>query len=271
MRTGLRNEEFDFGANWESFRPKISEDRVDAAVHALQERLAPLSCTGGTFVDVGCGSGINSLAAYRIGFDRVLSFDLARGSVRATLELKSDYGGDDRWQAICGSILDPSFVKRLGQFDVVYAWGVLHHTGDVWRAIDLVTHLVAPSGSLILATYSADVIDAPQREMWLDKKRSYNRSSRIGKRFMELDYFWTYTADKSLRRAATGLREARRARYRGMDYWVDVRDWLGGLPMEWVYDRDVELELEARSFDVVEIKAGEACTEFSARRRLSNL
>ena len=53
---------------------------------------------------------------------------------------------------------------------------------------------------------------------------------------------------------------------RGMSYMTDIRDWLGGWPMEFADDQAVIDFLKKRfDFELVRISTGEACTEFLFR------
>lgn len=54
-----------------------------------------------------------------------------------------------------------------------------------------------------------------------------------------------------------------------MSLLVDVRDWVGGWPMEFTYDADVIAFVAARGFALENIKTGEANTEFLFRKRPS--
>ena len=129
---------FEFGKNWRSFLDSLTDDRIAVAEHSLREALGlsgPSALLGKTFLDIGSGSGLFSLAARRMGA-RVYSFDYDPVSVACTVELRSRHFPDDsEWTVKEGSVLDPSFLKGLGSFDIVYAYGSLHHTGDMWRAL----------------------------------------------------------------------------------------------------------------------------------------
>src|SRR5262245_35300500 len=132
-----QGDHFEFGANWSRFLATVNEDRIAAAVGSLQKMLAIPSLDGRTFLDVGSGSGLFSLAAHRLGA-RVVSFDYDPQSVACTQQMKQRFADQTNWHVTHGSALDEEFLQRLGSFDVVYAWGVLHHTGQMWRAIECV-------------------------------------------------------------------------------------------------------------------------------------
>src|SRR5205823_4486652 len=127
-------ERFEFGKNWQCFLRSLDEGRILAAEHSLRSMLGVEDFNQKTFLDVGCGSGLFSLAARRLGA-RVFSFDYDPQCVACTLQLKSTFfPGSSDWQIERGSALDQSYLRKPGAFDVVYAWGVLHHTGAMWKA-----------------------------------------------------------------------------------------------------------------------------------------
>jgi 2-polyprenyl-6-hydroxyphenyl methylase/3-demethylubiquinone-9 3-methyltransferase len=159
--------------------------------------------------------------------------------------------------------------KLTGLYDVVYSWGVLHHTGNMWAAIDKAARLVAPGGIFILALYSSNVA-TPSTEFWLDVKRRYNAASPSGKRRMEWWYVWRFGAGygNPLRVSLLLYQIWKKRKRRGMRYMTDVRDWLGGWPMEYADDQEVVETLKNKfGMDLEKIFTGEACTEFMFRLR----
>src|SRR5437016_6038307 len=139
---------FAFGENWARFLIVLDEDRIRLAEGSLREMLKVDHLRGKSFLDVGSGSGLFSLVARRLGAT-VRSFDYDQQSVACTQELKRRYfPGDADWIVEEGSILDNDYLASLGKYDIVYSWGVLHHTGAMWQALENVSHLVAPQGLL---------------------------------------------------------------------------------------------------------------------------
>ena len=166
---------FAFGANWQSFVKLVDETRIEGARRSLTETLGVTDLSGRTFLDVGCGSGLFSLAAHQLGA-RVQSFDFDPDSVAAAGELRRQYAPRSDWSVEQGSILDEQYVAGLGYFDVVYSWGVLHHTGDLWRAVNTAAHLVGPGGLLFISIYNDQ---GSASRMWRRVKRRYNSSGRV--------------------------------------------------------------------------------------------
>lgn len=129
---------FEFGANWTRFLKDLNDDKIEQAVESLKNMLRVETLEGKTFLDVGSGSGLFSLAARKLGA-KVTSYDFDPECVACTTELKSRYFQDDQdWTILQGSALDEDHVKSLGQFDIAYSWGVIHHTGDMWRGLNLI-------------------------------------------------------------------------------------------------------------------------------------
>src|SRR6266581_6146197 len=146
---------FQFGKNWARFLSVLDSERIAEAESSLTGMLEAPDLRGRSFLDVGSGSGLFSLAAKRLGARRVHSFDYDADSVACTRELKRRfYANDADWTIEQGSVLDALYLQSLGTFDIVYSWGVLHHTGDMWRALGNAAALVGVGGRLFIALYN---------------------------------------------------------------------------------------------------------------------
>ncbi|MDH3383155.1 MAG: class I SAM-dependent methyltransferase [Deltaproteobacteria bacterium] len=224
---------FEFGENWRKFLQWLNEERLVQAETSLKNALEMQSLEGKTFLDVGSGSGLFSLAARRLGA-KVHSVDLDPQSVACTNELKRRYfPGDPMWVVEEGNILDMSYVRRLGTFDIVYSWGVLHHTGAMWEALQNVDALVSDRGRLYIAIYN-DL--GPSSARWKKVKKAYNRlPKRL--RFLILWpsflYMWFPVMVIDIFRG-TPFRTWKNysSVNRGMSPWRDMVDWVGGYPFE---------------------------------------
>jgi 2-polyprenyl-3-methyl-5-hydroxy-6-metoxy-1,4-benzoquinol methylase len=225
-------ERFDFGGNWADFLRHLDDGRIESAMQSLRQLVGRDSLEGLSVLDVGSGSGLFSLAARRLGAD-VLSFDYDPMSVACTRTLRDRYyAGDPQWRVERGSALDAAYLASLGEFDIVYSWGVLHHTGAMWEALGNVAARVKRGGSLVVAIYNDQ---GAWSRRWAKIKRAY--CSGPVSRVAILGGYLTWTTMRNLLADLVWLRNPL-ARYRdyrtqrGMSYMHDVKDWLGGYPFE---------------------------------------
>ena len=201
------------------------------------------------------------------GCSSILSFDYDADSVQCTEVLRQNAGDPSHWRVQQGSVLDATFMSSLGEYDVVYSWGVLHHTGDQWRAIQQAKDCVKPGGLLYIALYTSEVFPRGRAEMWIKIKKLYNTSHPFIQRLL----VWLYAALHCCVMVLRGVNPYRFIRTysesRGMNYLIDVRDWLGGFPMEFSSINEVVKELCRKSdFALINLKYGEANTEYLFRR-----
>lgn len=232
---------FEFGRNWRRYLDRVDEGRIATAEGSLKEMLGRPDLEAVRFLDIGCGSGLFSLAARRLGAI-VHSYDLDPDSVACTRTIAERHGfaGDSRWTVEQGSVLDPAFTARLGSFDVVYAWGVLHHTGDMGRAIGNAARAVAEGGQFYLAIYHDQGWIS---RYWRCVKWLYNRVRPLRPLLVLWHLPFTLGARLAVR-ALAGRLEGER----GMALWYDFIDWLGGYPFEVAKPAEIVRLLERRGF-----------------------
>jgi 2-polyprenyl-6-hydroxyphenyl methylase/3-demethylubiquinone-9 3-methyltransferase len=262
-------ERFPFGENWRSFLETLSEERIDAAARAIAHMLGEQRLVGRSVLDAGSGSGLSSLAALRLGAVRVHSFDYDPASVACTAELKRRYAADAaHWTIEQGSVLDRSYLERLGTFDLVYSWGVLHHTGALWDALDAITGSVAPDGRLFVAIYN-DQGGASRR--WRAVKQIYcgSTAGRLAMIATFFPYFALGGLVADVRARRSPLRRYHGQLERGMSVIHDWHDWLGGYPFEVAKPEQVLDFCRQRGFVLERLKTcggGLGCNEFVFRR-----
>lgn len=235
--------QFAFGKNWASYARKITDARIEEAVKNLCRLLGQESLEGESFLDIGSGSGLHSLAALPLGVAMVEAIDIDADSVATTETLLRNWAPKASWQVSLRDVfdLDPA---RDGQFDIVYAWGVLHHTGDMRKALRIASALVRPGGKLVFALY---------RRIWMDpfwrcEKRWYARATlKMQERARNI-----YLLLFSLARRLSGLSfESYVLEYhkrRGMDFYHDVHDWMGGYPYESISTKEVDALMKSMDF-----------------------
>ena len=248
---------FSFGENWLKYLSVVSEDNIAAAERSLCQMLDVANLQEKTFLDIGSGSGLFSLAARRLGA-RVHSFDYDPRSVECSAELKRRYFPEDTgWQITRGSVLETGYLQSLGMFDIVYAWGVLHHTGSMWPALSNAGSLVKDRGVLFISIYNDQGWIS---KYWLTVKKLFNKN-KFNRNIIILFHLPFLYAGPWLSRLLTGRLKIER----GMSLWYDMLDWLGGYPFEVAPAGKVIDFYRARGFTLVKVKTcgrKHGCNEF---------
>ena len=268
-------ERFEFGKNWAAFLAVLDDERIAKAEESLKEMLEIESLEGRSFLDIGSGSGLFSLAARRLGA-KVHSFDFDSSSFACTQELRNRYfSNDPNWRVEQGSALDAEYLKSLGHFDIVYSWGVLHHTGEMWQALANAVIPTKPGGKLFIAIYN-DTGSQARRWHWI--KKTYCRLPRIFK----TPFAVAVSLPDELKRLVSALVRLKPSEYvhswtrykngRGMNRWHDIIDWVGGYPYEVATVDEIFDFYKQRGFALTKVTTGGVglgCNEFVFSRGLS--
>jgi predicted RNA methylase len=261
---------FAFGKNWASYAALIDEPQIEEAKKGLLKLIPVEEFKGRSFLDIGCGSGLHALAAAQLGVSRIMAVDIDPDCVATSSAVLSSNNVTTPWRAEIVSVFDLD-AARAGTFDIVHSWGVLHHTGSMWEAVSKAASMVAPNGLLAIALYRKTHMDP----FWKLEKRLYAHAPQTIQSLVRAGYVAVFC----LAKLATGrsFREyvANYRSSRGMDFYHDVHDWLGGYPYETALAPEVEAKLAGLGFKAERVFArpishgilGSGCDEYVYRSR----
>jgi 2-polyprenyl-6-hydroxyphenyl methylase/3-demethylubiquinone-9 3-methyltransferase len=236
---------FSFGRNWLRYAKTVTEENIQAAEASLKRLLHKEDLNGLRILDIGCGSGLFTTAALRPGASEVVALDVDADCVLCTKQLTSHFAQDhiNRLTVKRISVLSPD-IETIGDFDIVYSWGVLHHTGNLWIAVNNAAGRVKPGGLLALALYNKTA----SNHFWLRTKQFYNFSPLAIKGLMAFA-LWSITVSARILKRQNPFYK----KDRGMSVWYDTTDWLGGLPYEWASVDEVTNYIKSRGFEIISV------------------
>lgn len=256
---------FSFGKNWQNLLKVINEDDFARSKKDLDRWFSNrVDLKGKEIIDIGSGSGIHSLMLYSMNPKKLYSFDFDKHSVAATKSLWEKSGSPNDWQVNHGSVLDKKYLLGLGKFDLVYSWGVLHHTGNMWEAIENASEMVKPNGYFLLAIYQG----VKTYEYDLDLKKKYNKTGYLGKKGLEFSKFIWPLMKNRIKWRENPFKWNKKVG-RGMDTYHDIVDWLGGLPYEVASDEQIQSFLKPFGFKLIEKDMNESCGTYLLQKVVS--
>jgi 2-polyprenyl-3-methyl-5-hydroxy-6-metoxy-1,4-benzoquinol methylase len=265
-----RARQFDFGKNWTSFsQSALTPERVNRARLDFGKLMEGVLLRDRTFLDIGFGQGLAVCLAQEAGA-RVFANDINPKCGEALKSTSRFFPSLDlnSIPVVIGSILDDAIVERLHQlsadasgFDVVHSWGVLHHTGAMKEAIGRAGSLVRPNGHLIISIYNAHWTSP----VWRMIKRTFVVAPSLIQRIL-IAFFYPIVliAKAMVRRGRPGDKE------RGMDFYHDVIDWIGGYPYEYATPDEIRSTIETLGFRLerlIPAAVPTGCNEFVFRRQ----
>ena len=262
MKGTNTSKQFDFGQNWKNFsKNKLDEQKIKQAQNDFIELVKGIELKNKTFIDIGFGQGLGLLTSAKLGAEPV-GVDINK-KCEETLELNKVHFPELKEvniPVIVGSVLDKEILQQIRNtyktYDVIHSWGVLHHTGNMWKAIDNCCQLINPTGKFILAIYNKHWSSKP----WYYIKKLYNYSPGIIKRLMVYFFYVVIFLAKFLVTFKNPLKKDR-----GMNFYYDVVDWIGGYPYEYASKNQVVSYMQIKGFDLIRYRAAEVptgCNEF---------
>ncbi len=261
---------FAFGKNWASYAALIDKAQIEEAKRGLLRLIPAEALRGKSFLDIGCGSGLHALAAAELGVGRIMAIDIDPDCVATARALLCDNNISIPWAVETLSVFDLD-ARHHRAFDIVYSWGVLHHTGSMWEAVVKAASMVAPNGLLAIALYRRTHMDP----FWKLEKRLYAHAPKVVQRMVSASYIAMFRLAMLSRRRSFGQYVASYKSSRGMDFYHDVHDWLGGYPYETALAPEIEAKLTHLGFEAERVFAlpvqlgifGSGCDEYVYRSR----
>lgn len=246
---------FSFGKNWQNLLKTVNEDDFKRSLSDLDRWFkGRIDLKSKNIIDIGSGSGMHSLMLNTYEPQKLFSFDYDVNSVNATKSLWEKAGKPANWIVEHGSILDKKYINKLGVFDLVYSWGVLHHTGSMWEAISNAIELVKPKGHFLISIYQG--VDTYEKDLAI--KRKYNAANSLGKRWIEWSEYIFPLMKKRIKWRENPF--TWNTKYgRGMNVYHDIVDWLGGLPYEVASEDQMKDFFARKGFILIENDMSEAC------------
>lgn len=251
---------FNFGKNWEEYSlKKLDHNKLQQAEDSILDLLdeEEIKIKTKSFLDIGCGTGVFSIVAMKLGANRVVGIDINPKCIEVARENSRRFlDADLQPEFKVASALDSEALKKLGRFDIVYAWGSLHHTGNLNIAIRNATERVEHNGKFILAIYNRHFTSP----VWVFIKWLYNVVPGFIKAIMVYAFWLIILVAKSAVTRSNPFKMER-----GMDFFYDVVDWVGGYPYEYATVQEIKDFVQTHGFKALKTipaKVPTGCNEF---------
>lgn len=249
-----------FGSNWIQYINLIDENKIDIMVEDLKKWIN-FDLSNMSFLDIGCGSGLSSLAFEKLGINDITCFDADEDSVESAKIVNSKFS-KKKWNIFKASVLDKKLIDNIEKKDFVYSWGVLHHTGEMWKAMANASSLVKKNGYFLIAIYTK----GPNYQNHLNYKIRFKNGGFLTKKYMI--YLNILGQMKSRLMLKKNPFKWNRTKRRGMNVYHDILDWLVGLPYEVASPSEVENFCKKLSFKLIksDITGEAACSQYLFRK-----
>ena len=251
---------FNFGHNWKNYSANVlDEECLNDAVESLDTLIGAKRISGASFLDVGCGSGIFSIAAKKLGAEIVVGLDISKDSVDTSMHNKKRFAEEEDIQFIKYDILDGS--DGIEAFDIVYSWGVLHHTGNMWQALINTMRFVKGNGIYVISIYNKHWTSP----VWLLVKYIYN----VSPQFIKMVMVWFFYIIIAFAKFIVTKKNPFLKKRRGMNFYYDVVDWIGGYPYEYASKKDIQTFIEKEGYTLIDFNKAEVptgCNEYVFRK-----
>jgi len=261
----VKNTAFDFGENWVAYsREALTKEKVESARIDFKQLYSGISFEGKRFLDIGFGQGLALLFAKEMGAI-VTGCDINH-KCKESLEItKQVVGYKGEITTIIGSILSKETMNALrgdcnNKFDIVHSWGVLHHTGSMYKSLKDVTTLVENDGYIVLAIYNRHW----SSPLWRFIKFVYCYMPQMVQKLLIAGLTPIIVASKFI---VTGKNPLKCKR--GMSFFHDVTDWIGGYPYEYASSEEICSIMRSKGFTCVRTVLAEVptgCNQFVFKR-----
>lgn len=267
----MNKKHFAFGKNWDSYSQQIDSSHIESATSKLVDLIQLGNLDGMSVLDIGSGSGIHSLSLMMLGCEDLVAIDFDLDSVETTKRVLSLGTFQGKYQVFQADILKTIPEIEGVTFDLVYSWGVLHHTGQMMKAIENALKFVKPASLIALALYRK----TPFCFLWNIEKAIYSKSPKNLQFALRKIYEFIFSLGLRIKRGQS-LESYKRDYFqkRGMEFSHDVHDWLGGYPYESIKSQFLIEFMDKNGFKVVNSHIvknqigilGSGCDEFLFQR-----
>lgn len=237
---------YEFGQNWTEYAKDITGIHLSNAREDFARLFDGIDLKGKTFADIGSGSGVHALSALRSGVKSVTALDIDENSIETTKATLEKNWSDKNYTVIQASILDNKTLENQ-TFDIVYSWGVLHHTGDMWSAIKNAAQKVENDGIFALAIYKK----TPFCGAWKVEKKIYSSLPKLLQYPLSYVYGLVHISGLLLKGKNPVHYIKTYHEKRGMKWMIDIHDWLGGYPYESASPLEIKTFLEEKGFTLI--------------------